>query len=53
MKGVYSVERLGQESLSVNTLDASLNPHWKNKGKDSSACLMIICEKKENSCIEC
>lgn len=53
MKAVPSFERLGQEFLSVNTLDASLNTHCKNKGKDKSACLIIICGREEHSCIEC
>lgn len=47
MKVVPSVERLDQESLSVNTSDASLYPHWKKKGKDGRVCMIIICERKD------
>lgn len=53
MKVFPSVERLGQEFLPVNTSDASLNPHCKNKGKDRSACLIITCGREEHSHIEC
>lgn len=52
MKLVPSVERLVQESLSVNTSNASLNPCCKNKGKDRPVRMIIICERKEWSCIE-
>lgn len=52
MKVVPTVARLGQESLAVNTSDASHNPHWKNKGKGRLSCL-IVCGGKEHSHTEC